>query len=144
MYSLPHSVILTFAGYHIYLGSLLPEPFLYYYVSALIIPVAILISSFALSYEVNQNWCRTKMNSLKKSKNVSTKSIGEGNRLLSSSTSSAVEVHNPYSRQISIHLHHWQIFYVLAFFTRFNDTVSQVGAGIVLACYMEGVCACKS
>ncbi|KAG1100048.1 hypothetical protein G6F42_017727 [Rhizopus arrhizus] len=50
-------------------------------------------------------------------------------------------VHNPYTRQVAIHLHHWQIFYVLAFFTRFDHPVSQVGAGIVLACYMEGICA---
>ncbi|KAI9313919.1 hypothetical protein BX666DRAFT_1974773 [Dichotomocladium elegans] len=50
---------------------------------------------------------------------------------------------NPYTKTLSLHLHHWQIFYVLAFFTRFSHPVSQVGAGIVLACYMEGICACK-
>jgi hypothetical protein len=26
---------------------------------------------------------------------------------------------------------------------RFDHPVSQVAAGIVLACYMEGICACK-
>ncbi|KAI8097134.1 uncharacterized protein BX664DRAFT_325634 [Halteromyces radiatus] len=50
-------------------------------------------------------------------------------------------VPNPYTSRISLHLHHWQIFYVLAFFTRFTHPVSQVAAGIVLACYMEGICA---
>lgn len=49
----------------------------------------------------------------------------------------------PYQSHVAIHLHHWQIFYVLAFFTRFNHPVSQIGAGLVLACYMEGICACK-
>ncbi|KAG1465567.1 hypothetical protein G6F46_001647 [Rhizopus delemar] len=47
--------------------------------------------------------------------------------------------HNPYPNTISIHIHHWQIFYTLAFFTRFTYPVSQVGAGIVLACYMQGI-----
>ena len=28
------------------------------------------------------------------------------------------ELYNPYTRTLSLHLHHWQIFYVLAFFTR--------------------------
>lgn len=27
--------------------------------------------------------------------------------------------------------------------SRFTHPVSQVGAGIVLACYMQGICACK-
>ncbi|KAI8075035.1 hypothetical protein BC940DRAFT_3298 [Gongronella butleri] len=50
---------------------------------------------------------------------------------------------NPYGARAALHLHHWQIFYTLAFFTRFTHPVSQVAAGIVLACYMEGICACK-
>lgn len=29
-----------------------------------------------------------------------------------------LNVSNPYSGTISLHIHHWQIFYVLAFFTR--------------------------
>ncbi|CAO3593914.1 unnamed protein product [Absidia cylindrospora] len=50
-------------------------------------------------------------------------------------------LHNPYTSRIALHLHHWQIFYMLAFFTRFTHPVSQVASGIVLACYMEGICA---
>ncbi|KAG0376699.1 hypothetical protein BGX24_007346 [Mortierella sp. AD032] len=39
------------------------------------------------------------------------------------------------------HPHHWQLFYILAFFTRFDHWVSRVGGGIVLACYMQGIMA---
>lgn len=37
------------------------------------------------------------------------------------------------------HPHHWQLFYILAFFTRFEHWVSRVGGGIALACYMQGI-----
>ncbi|KAG0263905.1 hypothetical protein BGZ95_003693 [Linnemannia exigua] len=37
------------------------------------------------------------------------------------------------------HPHHWQLFYILAFFTRFDHWVSRVGGGIVLGCYMQGI-----
>ncbi|KAF9574784.1 NAD(+) kinase [Mortierella alpina] len=37
------------------------------------------------------------------------------------------------------HPHHWQLFYILAFFTRFDDWVSRVAAGITLGCYMQGI-----
>ncbi|KAL9553402.1 hypothetical protein MBANPS3_003315 [Mucor bainieri] len=140
------AIILVFAGYHIYLGYLLPMPFVIYYVSCLSIPAAILASSFLLSKEVNQNWCRTKLyswKSRKTNKNATQQhqeQVDEGTTLLPVATTPQ-GVHNPYTRQVAIHLHHWQIFYVLAFFTRFDHPVSQVGAGIVLACYMEGICA---
>ncbi|KAK4520522.1 Casein kinase II subunit alpha [Mucor velutinosus] len=115
------AIILVFAGYHIYLGYLLPMPFVIYYVSCLSIPAAILASSFLLSKEHQEQ-------------------ADEGTTLLPVAAAPQ-NVHNPYTRQVAIHLHHWQIFYVLAFFTRFDHPVSQVGAGIVLACYMEGICA---
>ncbi|KAI8091438.1 uncharacterized protein B0P05DRAFT_527532 [Gilbertella persicaria] len=124
------SVILVFAGYHIYLGSLLPPPFLLYYVSGLLVPISILMSSFALSTEINSNWIRARLSGWRNQTNGE-----ERTQLLTNA------FHNPYSSKIVIHLHHWQIFYSLAFFTRFDHPVSQVGAGIVLACYMEGVCA---
>ncbi|KAF9432295.1 hypothetical protein BGZ76_011008 [Entomortierella beljakovae] len=37
------------------------------------------------------------------------------------------------------HPHHWQIFYTLAFFTRFDSWVSRVGAGITIGAYMQGI-----
>lgn len=39
------------------------------------------------------------------------------------------------------HPHHWQLFYTLAFFTRFDHWVSRVGGGITLGCYMQGIMA---
>ncbi|KAI8078409.1 hypothetical protein BDF21DRAFT_399658 [Thamnidium elegans] len=69
------------------------------------------------------------------------KKVGSDDEATSLLQPDNVAVVSPYSRNVAIHLHHWQIFYVLAFFTRFDDVVSQVGAGIVLACYMEGICA---
>ncbi|KAJ1922668.1 hypothetical protein IWQ60_006380 [Tieghemiomyces parasiticus] len=41
-------------------------------------------------------------------------------------------------RRFSVHLHHWQIFYILAFFTRFPHTVSQISAGLVLGIFTHG------
>ncbi|KAJ1910030.1 hypothetical protein IWQ60_010869 [Tieghemiomyces parasiticus] len=41
-------------------------------------------------------------------------------------------------RCFSVHLHHWQIFYILAFFTRFPHTVSQISAGLVLGIFTHG------
>lgn len=36
------------------------------------------------------------------------------------------------------HLHHWQLFFLLAFFTRFYHWVSQLCAGLTLAFFMQG------
>ncbi|CAB4484953.1 unnamed protein product [Rhizophagus irregularis] len=45
----------------------------------------------------------------------------------------------PYNKVARIHLHHWQIFYSLAFFTRFNHPISQVVGGITLGIYTQGI-----
>lgn len=45
----------------------------------------------------------------------------------------------PYNKVAGIHLHHWQIFYSLAFFTRFNHPISQVAGGITLGIYTQGI-----
>ncbi|KAI8323187.1 hypothetical protein GQ54DRAFT_296891 [Martensiomyces pterosporus] len=37
-----------------------------------------------------------------------------------------------------LHLHHWQIFYILAFFTRFDEFASRACAGIVLGIVTQG------
>ncbi|KAF9110267.1 hypothetical protein BGX27_006585 [Mortierella sp. AM989] len=51
----------------------------------------------------------------------------------------------PYVWSVAIpgyfHPHHWQLFYTLAFFTRFDHWVSRVGAGIVIGAYMQGIMA---
>jgi len=43
--------------------------------------------------------------------------------------------------EVGFHLHHWQIFYYLAFFTRFSNPVSQICAGLVIGIMMHGVSA---
>ncbi|KAJ2314505.1 hypothetical protein IWW54_000881 [Coemansia sp. RSA 2705] len=40
--------------------------------------------------------------------------------------------------QCQLHLHHWQIFYILAFFTRFDRFASSACAGVVLGIVTQG------
>ncbi|KAI8335643.1 hypothetical protein EDC96DRAFT_524633 [Choanephora cucurbitarum] len=123
LFSLAVMLILSFAAYHLYLASLLPDPFLTYYLSSLLLPFSLFVSSVLLTKEVNSNWCQTQWYRWRYQS-----SPPEEQRLM-------------YGSRVVLHLHHWQIFYVLAFFTRFDHPISQIGAGITLACYMEGVCA---
>ncbi|KAF9933099.1 hypothetical protein FBU30_006600 [Linnemannia zychae] len=57
----------------------------------------------------------------------------------------SIQPYNPYVWSAAIpgyfHPHHWQLFYTLSFFTRFDHWVSRVGGGITLACYMQGIMA---
>ncbi|KAF9317084.1 hypothetical protein BG003_001196 [Podila horticola] len=57
----------------------------------------------------------------------------------------AIQPYQPYVWSVEVqgnfHPHHWQLFYILAFFTRFDHWVSRVGGGIVLGCYMQGIMA---
>ncbi|PIA13276.1 hypothetical protein COEREDRAFT_83617 [Coemansia reversa NRRL 1564] len=41
----------------------------------------------------------------------------------------------------NLHLHHWQIFYILAFFTRFDRFASRTCAGLCLGIFTQGVAA---
>jgi len=43
--------------------------------------------------------------------------------------------------RVGFHLHHWQIFYYLAFFTRFDNPISQICSGLVIGIFMHGVAA---
>ncbi|KAJ1679482.1 hypothetical protein EV182_001956, partial [Spiromyces aspiralis] len=40
-----------------------------------------------------------------------------------------------------VHIHHWQLFYIFAFFTRFDTFASRLCAGIVLGIYVHGIAA---
>ncbi|KAI8371745.1 uncharacterized protein BYT42DRAFT_616812 [Radiomyces spectabilis] len=153
-------VILAFAAFHIYLAVEQPLPFVIYYVCGLLVPSFFLAASFAIQKEVNTNWTRTFLFRFRQQPKPSSIHYGatKPDDLEGASTRSATPEqpptpqpesetqlltgpYNPYTSRINIHLHHWQIFYMLAFFTRFTHPVSQVAAGIVLACYMEGICA---
>lgn len=41
----------------------------------------------------------------------------------------------------TLHPHHWQIFLLLAYFTRFPEVVSQICAGLCIGIFMHGSCA---
>ncbi|KAF9387648.1 hypothetical protein CPC16_006922 [Podila verticillata] len=60
-------------------------------------------------------------------------------------TEVTIQPYQPYVWSVDVqahfHPHHWQLFYMLAFFTRFDHWVSRVGGGIVLGCYMQGIMA---
>ncbi|GJJ74668.1 hypothetical protein EMPS_07026 [Entomortierella parvispora] len=57
----------------------------------------------------------------------------------------SIQPYQPYVWSAAIpgyfHPHHWQLFYTLALFTRFDHWVSRVGGGITLGCYMQGIMA---
>ncbi|KAI7856961.1 hypothetical protein BDC45DRAFT_502726 [Circinella umbellata] len=157
------AIILAFAAFHIYWAATLALPFVIYYVCSLLVPIFLFTISIALIKENNKNWTRTFIHgyrvrwatsrnhgsSVNKKNASDEEQQDEGVNPESSTSVDPVtqhqpiipELYNPYTRTLSLHLHHWQIFYVLAYFTRFTHPVSQVGAGIVLACYMEGICA---
>ncbi|CAO3678399.1 unnamed protein product [Umbelopsis ramanniana] len=153
------AAILAFAAFHIYLAATLPLPFVIYYVCALAIPLFLLLSAVAIVYESTHNVfqktfmgiktslmsCKGKASQDEETQPARQDSEGEQAGESSTtkdvhSTSDATPVVESFS-PVALHLHHWQIFYVLSFFTRFDHPVSQVAAGIVLACYMEGICA---
>ncbi|KAF9583108.1 hypothetical protein BGW38_010225 [Lunasporangiospora selenospora] len=77
---------------------------------------------------------------------------GQPQRTEPAATTTSIEIaepavvlppYNPYVWTVTtagyFHPHHWQLFYILAFFTRFDHWVSRVGGGIVLGCYMQGI-----
>ncbi|GAA5816094.1 hypothetical protein MFLAVUS_009616 [Mucor flavus] len=140
-------LILAFAGVHIYFATQLTMPFVVYYVCGLLIPGFFLTVAVLIIKEVNNNWIRTKYHTWRQSR-AKSDSIDESvtpDTVTKSEErqdpSAPIAIHNPYPGTLSLHIHHWQIFYVLAFFTRFTHPVSQVAAGIVIACYMQGICA---
>ncbi|CEP19185.1 hypothetical protein [Parasitella parasitica] len=155
-------IILAFAGVHIYFASQFDLPFVIYYVCALLIPAFFLVTSVLLIKEVNSNWFRTKYHTWRQRKettpspaslsthNAVDKAVAQEDRN-NNKKATVIEPMpapaplpppaSPYTTKVSLHIHHWQIFYVLAFFTRFKHPVSQTAAGIVLACYMQGICA---
>ncbi|ORX55212.1 hypothetical protein DM01DRAFT_1335506 [Hesseltinella vesiculosa] len=156
-------IILAFAAFHIYIAATLTIPFVAFYVCGLIIPAFFFALSIFLVKEVNNNWARTKYHAWRAQKRLKKETASApANVTQDEKTEQDIEANgessqqpvppphadepeqplvNPYNARASLHLHHWQIFYTLAFFTRFTHPVSQVASGIVLACYMEGICA---
>lgn len=132
-----YRIILAFAAFHIYYAATQTLPFVAYYVCALIIPIFFFILANLIIKENNQNWLRTKYHQrfvlpklMKKNppsdgdkteqeegqEDGATTSNDQNNN--NNNDLEANQVYNPYTNQIALHLHHWQIFYMLAFFTR--------------------------
>ncbi|KAI8645281.1 hypothetical protein BD408DRAFT_429814 [Parasitella parasitica] len=133
-------IILAFAGIHIYFASQFDLPFVIYYVCGLLIPAFFLVTSVLLIKEVNSNWIRTKYHTRRQRKEMSpppaslpTNDVVDeaiiAHEVQNNHKETAVIEHmpasaplpplvNPYTTKVSLHIHHWQIFYVLAFFTR--------------------------
>lgn len=131
-----HRAILAFAAFHIYLAATLPLPFVIYYVCALAIPLFLLLSAVAIVYESTHNiiqktfiGIKTSLMSCKGKASLDeetqpARQDSEGEQAGESSTtkdvhstSDATPVVGSFS-PVALHLHHWQIFYVLSFFTR--------------------------
>lgn len=136
------SIVLAFAGIHIYFASQFSLPFVIYYVCGLLIPIFFLVTSVLLIKEVNSNWMRTRyytwrqQRQLKATTPPSTstavyldeavahenmqpnKDIALTEQIPSQQVAISPPPPNPYTNKVSLHIHHWQIFYVLAFFTR--------------------------
>ncbi|CAG8584510.1 12134_t:CDS:2 [Ambispora leptoticha] len=154
------AIILAFAGFHIYLADsyeIMNEPrkhnteFVAWYLGCLIIPA--ILATVALMFQKVQNdydynkiedgiftkifGCMTR----KKAQNVNDNSTNEQHTItVQGETATATSPPGP-KIKARVHLHHWQIFYVLAFFTRFEHPVSRVASGIVLGIYTQGMTA---
>ncbi|CAG8484333.1 29441_t:CDS:2 [Racocetra persica] len=137
-------IILAFAAYHIYLGVVFTEVgqlghngiFLAWYISCLIIPVILMVlGSLAVKEQNDRYFTKKFVNVLsvfkkKKKKDVEAHSSSDNNENSEqtnenseqTATANGEETNQtknepqPYDKKVGVHLHHWQIFYVLAFF----------------------------
>lgn len=112
-----------------------------YYVCALLIPIFLFVASILIIKENNKNWIRTRIHAWryrsKKQQHASKSQQDASNQPPANATTDDEEalrreaesseppaeqpipvVYNPYTKTLSLHLHHWQIFFMLAFFTR--------------------------
>ncbi|KAL1925416.1 uncharacterized protein VTP21DRAFT_299 [Calcarisporiella thermophila] len=134
------SIILAAGGFHIYLAYRGGPLYLGLYLGSLLIP-ALLFAAAALALEEqNHGWIRQKLREY----------FGWGRARGHSSEDSleqaaesreAQESASANHPRVSFHIHHWIVFYTLAFYTQFGHPVSQVAAGCAFACYMEGIIA---
>ncbi|OAD71238.1 hypothetical protein PHYBLDRAFT_170616 [Phycomyces blakesleeanus NRRL 1555(-)] len=128
-------IILAFAAFHIYYATTLANPFVAYYVCSLLIPLFLFAVGLMMIKENNQNWVRTRL--FKKSIKLNTKPDIERDPASPESAEAQaqadaeaqqaaqaeqIQTLSPYRNRVGLHLHHWQIFYMLAFFTRKTKT----------------------
>ncbi|KAL1924962.1 uncharacterized protein VTP21DRAFT_4616 [Calcarisporiella thermophila] len=152
-------IVLAFAAFHIYLawtegGGL----FLGLYVAALAVPAVIFVGAILAKIEQNtvgisgpfrrrwhmlrnRRWLQKDSKAQDNAGSPQSQAQADASEQAQSQGGGEALVFESQHPSVGIHLHHWQIFYTLAFFTRFDSPVSQIGAGLVLACYMEGIIA---
>ena len=153
--------VLAMAGFHIYFAiNLMNESkyknsvYIAWYLGCLAIPPILMFLAFIAEQEQNTRFltkCCLKVIRIFKKKNNQKPSenqqqidnniqpqIAEIVPIVTVTTSDLKEP-QPYDKVARIHLHHWQIFYALAFFTRFDHPVSQIAGGVTLGIYTQGI-----
>lgn len=149
-----------FLVYHLYIAAGKEDNYIFYYAIALTIPFVLLgIGILVFHHQVGDRFGLRiyfdQMRSWKWNKKNGWASCGNGGPAPLESERSApndpVERVPPGTRDdpacrddgptLVFHIHHWQIFYAIAFFTRFDTFGSQMAAGLVLGIYMQGVAA---
>ncbi|CAB4388862.1 unnamed protein product [Rhizophagus irregularis] len=149
--------VLAMAGFHIYLAIRLMEEnkykerdniFIAWYLGCLLIPLILMILAYIVKQEQNTRIltrCYLKVIRIfKRNHNYQPLPTNENEPTENQQQQQTEEEEEdsdpkPYHEFASIHPHHWQIFYTLAFFTRFNHPVSQAAGGITLAIYTQGI-----
>ncbi|RIA99692.1 hypothetical protein C1645_869751 [Glomus cerebriforme] len=149
--------VLAMAGFHIYFAiSLIMEEnkfrkkdnvFIVWYLGCLVIPPILMTLAYIAKQEQNTriltryyylNVFKIFFINHNNYQPLSTNATNE-NESTENQQQKIVNKIKPYYEVAYIHLHHWQIFYALAFFTRFDHPVSQVAGGITLAFYTQGI-----
>jgi len=129
-------LVLGATGYHLYLGH--QKDILGWYLGGfwIVVSHAFIFPFIVLKLEKRRvEWAKDLYQGCQKCLGRCWSSRGQpvaGSEILSEETP-------PQEKIYAFHLHHWQIFYVLAFFTRFDDVASQICAGLVLGIYGQGV-----
>lgn len=147
-------IILALAGYHIYLANdfvidadghrLLPI----YLIMLFVVLILIIISSMIVYKYQNYKYPTVRRYVLKfGQRQCIVLSKEEMDAPQSQPQQQSVEVQTKKKLfieempKVAYHLHHWQIFYYLAFFTRFSDVISNISAGLVIGIFMHGISA---
>jgi hypothetical protein len=153
--------VLAMAGFHIYLAIGLMEEnksrekddiFIAWYLGCLSIPLILMILAYIVRQEQNTRiltrCCLNIIRVFTRNHNYQPLPTNENEPTENQQQQNEDEEGpviipdlEPYREIACIHPHHWQIFYTLAFFTRFNHPVSQVAGGITLAIYTHGIVA---
>ncbi|CAG8490488.1 6381_t:CDS:2 [Funneliformis caledonium] len=137
--------VLLMAGFHIYLiiyqneSSSKDNIPIALYLGCLIIPLILMTFGYIFKQEQNTRFLtKAYLNVIRIFKRRPRIPSENENQQSQLDTEALVQV-QPFGKIARIHIHHWQIFYTFAFFTRFDHPVSQVAGGISLGIYTQGI-----